>query len=251
MKITLVIPCYNEELNIQKGVLDKIGNFTDSNVDIVEVIISDDGSTDSTKNIIKNKYLRQFSKFKLLENSHCGKAFTLISAIKAAVGDYIIFSDMDLATPLEEAEKLINEAKKGSKIVIGSRNNSRKGAPILRKVMAKGFILVRDVLIGLQGIKDSQCGFKLFDRKLALTIIDQLVVFKKERNIDGSSVSAGFDLEFLFVSGKLGHKIKEVPVIWRHVETKNVNFLSDSIETLRDIMKIKYNDLTKKYSFRK
>ena len=51
MKITLVIPCYNEELNIQKGVLDKIGNFTDSNVDIVEVIISDDGSTDSTKNI--------------------------------------------------------------------------------------------------------------------------------------------------------------------------------------------------------
>jgi len=63
---------------------------------------------------------------------------------------------------------------------------------------------------------------------------------KNNKDIKGSSISAGFDLEFIFLAQKYGYKIKEVPVIWKHVETKNVNFLNDSIETLKDILKIKY-----------
>ncbi len=240
MKISLIIPCYNEELNIQKGVLDKIGNYTKNNDLFFEVIISDDGSTDKTKKIIKEKYLLTFPKFKLLENNHQGKAYAIISGIRKAKGDWVMFSDIDLATPLEEAEKLINFTKKNFSIIIGSRNTHREGAPLIRKIMAKGFILIRNFLIGLKNIKDTQCGFKLFKKQAALKIINNLKVFGEKRKVKGSSVSAGFDLEFLYLAEKYQFKIKEVPVIWRHVETKNVNFIKDSIETLIDIAKILY-----------
>lgn len=246
MKISLIIPCYNEEANIQKGVLDKIGNFTLKDNRFLEVVISDDGSTDQTKKIIKEKYLPIFPKFKLLENPHQGKGYAIISGIKKSQGDFIMFSDMDLATPIEEVEKLIKEAKK-YQIVIGSRNNLRQGAPLIRKIMAKGFIIIRNFLVGLKNIKDTQCGFKIFEKKAALKIIKSLKVFHEKRKAKGSSVTAGFDLEFLFLASKYGFKIKEIPVIWRHVETKNVNFIKDTIETLKDVLKIKYFDLTKKY----
>lgn len=248
MTISLIIPCYNEELNIQKGVLDKIGNFTKNDKRFLEVIIVDDGSNDSSKKIIKEKYLPQFKKFKLIENSHQGKAFAVITGIKIAQGDYVIFSDIDLATPIEEVEKLIKNTGAGYQIVIGSRNSQRKGAPFLRKLMAVGFIFIRNFLIGLQKIKDTQCGFKLFEKKAALKIINKLRVFHNKRKAKDSSVSAGFDLEFLFLANKLNYKIKEVPIIWHHVETKNVNFLKDSLETMKDILKIKYFDLTGKYN---
>lgn len=252
MTISLVIPCYNEELNLQKGVLDKIGNFTASAPRFLEVIIVDDGSTDGSKKIISNKYLTLFPKFRLIQSHHQGKAFALITGIKNASSDYVMFSDIDLATPIEEADKLINAAQKGCSIIIGSRSTQREGAPLLRKMMAVGFIAIRNLFIGLHGLKDTQCGFKLFERRAALDIIKRLVVFHERRKkLKGSSVSAGFDLEFLFLASKLGYVVKEVPVSWRHVETKNVNFFRDSIETLQDLIKIKYCDLKGRYKLKK
>ena len=247
MKISLIIPCYNEEANIQKGVLDKIGNFTAGDDRFSEVVIVDDGSTDSSKTVIKNKYLKTFLKFRLVENSHQGKAFAVITGINHAQGNYVMFSDIDLATPIEEAGKLLAQIEAGGKVIVGSRDSSRAGAPFLRKLMASGFIVVRNLIVGLKGVKDTQCGFKLFEKKAALKIIDKLRVFHDTRRAKGSSVSAGFDLEFLFLARRLKFKIIEVPVIWRHVETKNVNFLRDSVETMIDILRIKYYDLTGRY----
>lgn len=247
--VSLIIPCYNEELNIQKGVLDKIGNYTKNLERFSEVLIIDDGSTDTSKMIIKEKYLKLFPKFKLIENNHQGKALAIITGIQKAHAPYVMFSDIDLATPIEEAEKLIEEIDKGCPIVIGSRSANRQGAPLSRKILAFGYIIIRDILIGLNGLKDTQCGFKAFDRNAALKIIDNLQVFNAERKAYGPSVSAGFDLEFLFLATKLKLKIKEVPVIWRHVETRNVNFFYDAVETLKDIIKIKLNHLNGKYNF--
>lgn len=246
VSISLIIPCYNEEANIQKGVLDKIGNFTKDDSRFLEVIISDDGSTDKTKQIIKKNYLPIFSKFRLLENSHQGKGYAIISAIKKAKGSWVMFSDIDLATPIEEAEKLIKETQ-NNQIIIGSRNHIRPGAPVARKIMAQGFIIIRSLLIGLKNLRDTQCGFKLFYKKAALTIINHLKVFHQQKRTTGSSVNAAFDLEFLFLANRLGYKIKEVPVIWRHVETKNVNFLKDSFETLIDMIKMRYYLITGQY----
>jgi len=247
MKISLIVPCYNEEINIQKGVLDKIGNYTVKDDRFIEVIVVDDGSDDSSKTVIKDKYLKIYPKFKLLENSHQGKAFAIMTGISSAEGSYVMFSDIDLATPIEEAQKLISAINEGYPIVIGSRKTQRSGAPIMRKIMSLGFIIVRDLLIGLNGIKDTQNGFKIFNKIVALKIIDKLKVFHENRKAFGSSVTAGFDLEFLFLALKLGYKVKEVPVTWLHVETKNVNFFRDSLETLLDIIKIKYYDVLHKY----
>lgn len=247
MKISLIIPCYNEEVNIQKGVLDRIGNFTKNTAEFHEVIIVDDGSHDNSVDIIEHKYLPIFKKFRLVKNKHLGKAFAVIKGIQEAKGDYTMFSDIDLATPIEEAEKLIAEAKNGFDIVIGSRSGQRKGAPLTRKIMALGMIFIRHYIIGLRGVYDTQCGFKLFKTKAAQNIIKKLQVFKDRQETSGSSVSAGFDLEFLFLGYILNYSIKEVPVIWKHVETKNVTFIKSSLESLQDIITIKWYDILKKY----
>ncbi len=249
LTISLIIPCYNEETNIQKGVLDKIGNYTQNNTFFKEILIVDDGSSDNSKKIIREKYLKIFPKFKLIENKHQGKAFAIIKGIKASKANWVMFSDIDLATPLEESEKLIAFAQKNIPIIIGSRNSQRAGAPFLRKIMAVGFIFIRNLILNLKGIKDTQCGFKLFKKSAALKIVDRLKVFHNHRQARGSSVTAGFDLEFLFLASKLNYQIAEVSVSWRHVETKNVSFLKDTLETLKDIAYIKYFDLTKKYCF--
>ncbi len=246
--VSLIIPCYNEIANIQKGVLDNFGNYTKNNIRFQEVLIVDDGSTDGTLNMIKQKYLTVFPKFRLIENPHSGKAHAVITGMKEAKSPYIMFSDIDLATPIEEATKLVKEADAGYDVVIGSRTSAREGAPFLRRLMAVGFIMIKNAVVGLRGIRDTQCGFKLFRRTATGEILKRLVVFEKKRTVSGSSVSAGFDLEFLYLAGRLKFKIKEVPVVWRHVETKNVNFITDSFEGLKDILLIKYYELKKSYN---
>ncbi len=249
IKISLILPCYNEEINLQKGVLDKVKNFVDENDFVKEVIIVDDGSTDSTAKIIKQEYLPKFRKLVYKKIPHQGKAGAVIAGILSAKQPFIAFSDIDMATPIEELHKLKKYLEQGYDIVIGSRNTERKGAPLIRKIMARGFILIRNILLNLGSIKDTQCGFKAFSRKAAREIIDKMQVFspKKIKETKGASVSAGFDLEFLFVGKKLGFKIKEIPVKWRHVETRNVSVIKDSLESLRDIFKIKINALLNKY----
>ncbi len=155
MNITLIIPCYNEEANIQKGVLDKIGNFTRDDNRFKEILIVDDGSSDSSRQIIRQKYETSFPKFKLIENKHLGKAFAIIRGIQEAGGTHVMFSDIDLATPIEEVEKLIIQAEKGFDLVIGSRKTQRAGAPFTRKIMALGMIFIRNYVIGLHCIQDT------------------------------------------------------------------------------------------------
>jgi len=246
MKISLIVPCYNEEANLQKGVLDKIGNFTAGNNRFAEVIIVDDGSTDDSKNLVKH-YLTLFPKFRLIENKHQGKAFAIASGIKSAKTDFIIFTDIDLATPIEEMNKLISEAEKGFQIVIGSRKSKRAGAPILRKILSLGVIFARYILFNFKGITDTQCGFKLFEKKAAMHIINKSQLLKENHYVQGPSVTAAFDLEFLFLAFKLDYKVKETPVHWQHMESRNVNFLKDATETLKDIIKIKFYELKGKY----
>jgi glycosyltransferase involved in cell wall biosynthesis len=245
--ISIVLPIYNEIANLKLGVIDQVIKFAKTNSQIKEILVVDDGSTDLSVEHIKKHYLQKASILKLINKEHSGKAFTVIKGIETATADYVLFSDMDLATPIEEADKLIAEINNHFQIIIGSRKKGRKGAPLIRKIMALGFMYIRNFAIGLKGITDTQCGFKLFEKQAAIKIINKLRVFKAAKNIHGSSVGAGFDLEFLFLANKLGYKIKEVPVTWRHVETKRVSFVKDSLETLWDIAKIKQNELLNRY----
>jgi glycosyltransferase involved in cell wall biosynthesis len=252
VRISLIIPCYNEHANIEKGVIDKIGEYTKSDERFEEVIIVDDGSSDDSRDMIKKKYLPKYKKFRLVQNNHQGKAFAIMRGINESKGNFVMFSDMDLATPIEETDKLTNEIKNGYEVIIGSRKMNREGAPFARKVLSFGSVIVRDYFMGLKGIRDTQCGFKLFQKDAAMDIMKRLQVFHNQSNeTKGASVSAGFDMEFLFVASKLGYKIKEVSVIWKHVESRRVSFVKDAKEALRDIIAIKLNELRHKYNFAK
>ena len=246
--ISLIIPCYNEVSNFQKGVLDKIGNYVRDDERFIEVLIVDDGSSDESREVVEKRYLNQFPKFRLVACPHRGKAPTVISGIQEAKGDFIFFTDADLATPIEEVEKLIDaQATSSAPLIIGSRGAVRPDAPLTRKMMALGMITIRTIIVGLPGIKDTQCGFKLFDRKTALNVIDKLVVFKRKTVGNQASVSAIFDLEFLFIASKLKYKIVEVPAFWRHVETRRVSFFKDVYESLTDMARLKWYEMKGRY----
>lgn len=237
--LSIVIPCYNEERNIRLGALEKVAAFLSNRRYLWEVIIVDDGSTDDSI-----KLLRKFSEgrhgFRILRKRHQGKAGAVSAGVLASAGDIILFTDMDQATPLKESEKLIPYFDRGYHLVIGSRNAKRKGAPLTRLAMAKGFMLLRNLILNL-GIRDTQCGFKAFKRQAALTIFPKLKVFNTRRSASGSTVTAGFDVELLYIAKIMGFKIAEVPVEWHYQETRNVSPLKDSLESLNDLLRIRLN----------
>src|SRR3989344_7024898 len=119
MKLSVVIPSYNEEKNLEKGVLDEVANFLKEKKLDHEVIIVDDGSTDSSKKIVKN-FISKNHNFKLVENSHGGKAMAVMTGMDEAVGDIVLFTDMDQATPIKEWNKFSHKFEEGFEIVIGS-----------------------------------------------------------------------------------------------------------------------------------
>jgi len=232
--------------NLQKGVLDKLDHFLKKQNFEYEVLVSDEGSTDGGVEFVQS-FTNDNARFRLIKNSHLGKAGAVTSGMLKAKGEYVLFTDMDQATPIEELCKLMPYADKYD-IVIGSRSSKRKGAPFTRVIMAKGMMTLRSIIVGIKGIRDTQCGFKLFRKDVSDELFSKLEKFHHGfKAISGSSVKAGFDVELLFLAQKEGYTIKEVPVEWLYVETRRVSPIKDSIEALEDLIVIKLNSLSGKY----
>lgn len=245
--LSIVIPCFNEEQNIRLGALDKVAHYMEKQKYSWEVVVVDDGSTDDSRLLIQ-KMVNGNGHFRLIENPHQGKAGTVISGMLAAEGKYVLFTDLDQATPIDQLEKLLPWFAKGNDIVIGSRHGRRAGAPFLRRLMGPGFMLARNIILGLKGIDDTQCGFKAFKREVARNVFTRLRLYKDHKHPSGPRVTAGFDVEVLFIAQKLGYKIKEVPVEWHYVDTRRVSPLMDSLDALVDIIKIRLNSLSGFYN---
>lgn len=245
--LSVVIPSFDEMANLQKGVLDKVEHFLRKSGFSYEVIIVDDGSKDGSIDFVKN-FIKDTSGFFLIENPHLGKAGAVTAGMLRAKGEYILFSDMDQATPIEELSKLLPFFKEGYDIVIGSRHSQRKGAPWTRMLMAKGMIMLRSLIVGISGIADTQCGFKMFRRQAAVSLFNKLnKLHHNFQKVSGSNVSAGFDVELLYLAQKMGYEIKEVPVSWLYVETRRVNPIKDSIEGFLDLLRIKLKAVKGQY----
>ena len=184
----------------------------------------------------------------MIKNNHTGKAGAITTGVLSANGEFILFTDMDQATPIEELDKVLPYFDKGFDIVIGSRNSKRRGAPWTRLIMAKGMITLRTILVGISGISDTQCGFKMFRKEVAKKLFEKISKINNGfSEISGSKVSAGFDVELLYLAQKMGYKVKEVPVNWLYVETRRVSPIKDSIDGLVDLIKIKMNVLSGVY----
>ena len=245
--LSVVIPCYNEMANLQKGVLDKIEHFLDRQGYKYEVIIVDDGSNDGSTQFIEDFIKNENGNFKILKNNHLGKAGAVTAGMLSAEGKFHLFTDMDQATPIEEIKKLLPFIEGEYDIAIGSRSQ-RKGSPTTRKIISKGAILLRKILVGMNNISDTQCGFKMFKREASQTLFKKINDFHKGfSQIKGSSVTAGFDVELLYLATKMGYKIKEVPVEWLYVETRRVNPITDTISGVIDFSRIALNRISRKY----
>jgi len=242
--LSVVIPAYNEERSIKAGSLQAVWGYLSKQGFSWEVLVVDDGSTDKTLSLLKQVSKNHWG-FKILQEPHRGKGGSVIAGMLKADGEIILFTDMDQATPIGELEAVLPKFNRGYDVVIGSRSG-REGAPFFRKLMAYGFSLLRLLVLGLP-YKDTQCGFKAFKKDAAEKIFKRLRVFNENTVAKGAAVTAGFDLEILYIARKLGLKVAEVPVVWRHKETERINALKDSWEGFRDLLKVRINALLGRY----
>ena len=245
--LSVIIPCYNEEKNLKRGVLEEIDHYLKKQDYPSEVIVSDDGSTDASFKIV-DKYVKYHSRFKLLKNKHAGKPFAIKSGLTKAKGEIVLFTDMDQSAPISEIKKLLPWLDKGFDLVIGSRGKERERFPWYRRILSWGFRFFRRVIL-LRNIIDTQCGFKAFGQKAGKEIFRKMQIFKQTGEAKGWRVGA-WDVEMLFVAEKLGYKIKEVPVAWKDRDVargKQRNFIKESKEMLGEILRVRLNDLLGHY----
>lgn len=245
--LSVVIPSYNEMPNLRKGVLDKLDHYLSRQKYSWEVIIVDDGSNDGSAEFT-NKFVKESKNFKLIQSSHSGKAGAVTKGMLNSTGKIRLFTDMDQATPIEEVEKMLPFFEKGYDIVIGSRT-ARVGSPVSRRIMSGSMIVLRKIMVGVHEIHDTQCGFKAFTDESAEKLFEKISKLHRGfSDIKGSNVTAGFDVELLYIANKMGYKIKEVPVEWLYVESRRVSPIKDSIHGLMDLLHISSNKLTGKYN---
>ncbi len=237
-QFSIVIPAYNESARIGKT-LTAVLECVHSRNWSAEVIVVNDGSTDSTAKIVK-EFVQLDPVVHLLENSsNRGKGFSVRNGILAGRGDILMFTDADLSSPIEEAERLFAAINEGADIAIGSRwlevSRQTIKQPIYRQFFGRCFNAVTRWLMGLP-FADTQCGFKAFRKSAAQTVFGLQHIERW-----------GFDPELLFIAIRRGYKIKEVPVTWGHDERSRMSYLRDGLKMLEEILRIRWNAFTGVY----
>lgn len=234
--LTVVVPIYNEERRIKQG-LTKILEFLRSQKFPWELIVVDDGSSDNTKNLVK-QILKDTKDTQLIESRHLGKGGAIKKGVLKAKGSWTVFLDIDLATPIEELTQFLKFCNDYD-ILIGSRKI--KGAEIVvrqskfRELGGKVFTWLTNQLV-TSGISDITCGFKLFKTPFAKKL------FRQSQLPDWS-----FDAEILFLAQKQGFKIKELPVRWRNDPDTKVKLFRDILGSFIGLVKIRLNHALGRY----
>ena len=231
-RLSVVIPAYNEETRIERT-LQRVVEYLNGRGETYEILVVSDGSTDATESIVQ-RFAQAHPQVQLLAyQPNRGKGYAVRYGILRARGERVLFSDADLATPIEELEKLEPYLDKGYPIAIGSRPLRESQLvvrqPFYREMAGRAFNKVVQ-LLAVRGIHDTQCGFKLFTRAAAQDIFSRC-------RLNGFS----FDFEALFYAQRLGYPIAEVPIRWMHQEGSKVRLLRDGLRMLRDLVWLRLN----------
>jgi len=248
--ISIIVPCYNEENNLKRGVLQEMQSYLENCKFEYEVIICNDQSTDQSLSIIK-EFTKNNPKFTVYDFPKGGKPGAIWNGIQKAKFPYLLFTDMDQSTPLREIEKLLPYIEEDCDIVIGSRGSSREGNSTIRKIGSIIFSAIRNLLLQTN-IHDTQCGFKSMKSTIAKKIFPELEVIKKIQSGKGWRVTA-YDVELLFIAQKNNFTIKEVPVSWKNEDTSqtkgdaDARYLKESRQMTEEVWRIFINNLTGKY----
>jgi dolichyl-phosphate beta-glucosyltransferase len=243
--LSVVIPSYNEPVEMKTKALDTVSDYLKQQEYSYEVILVDDGSTNNSLPEVK-EHVKKLKGFRVLDADHGGKALTVMKGMLEAEGVVALFTDLDQATPINQIEKLLPKFEEGFDIVIGSRSG-RKGAPLIRKFVAWGFALSRNIILGLP-YHDTQCGFKAFNKSSREEIFTQMKKEWTKHPVKGAAVNASFDVEALYIAKKKGYKVAEVPVKWDYVDvgSRQVRVLNEAIDSLKAMFKIRWDSTVKK-----
>ncbi len=227
LRLSVVVPAYREEARLG-GSLERIREYLTQRGEEAEIIVVDDGSDDRTSEVAMER-LAGYPHAKVLRNEpNAGKGYSVRRGLLASRGEYALFSDADLSTPIEEWSKLLAAHQAGADVAIGSRalkeSRIEVHQPLAREMMGRCFnVFVRAFVLG--GIHDTQCGFKSFRREVVRPIFARQ---KIER--------WGFDVEILYIARRLGLTIAEVPVVWRNDEATKVSAGADGLRMLREAL---------------
>lgn len=237
MNLSIIIPAYNEESNILRGCLAYVYHWVQCQPINTEIIVVNDGSTDHT-GPLSARHLRSAGRVVHIE--HAGKAAAIMAGLRECHGDLALLADFDQATPIKEYSQLKRLVDDGFDFVIGSRGADRPGAPLVRRLMSRAQAAARRHILGMT-YRDTQCGFKLYDRRKALDVLEHMYLYNGAslRTLRGPCTSSGFDVEFLFVARLLGYTIAECPVVWHHQETRRVRPIHDAIQGMRELLAIR------------
>mgnify|MGYP001824752780 CR=1 FL=1 len=226
--LSIVIPAYNEARRLPET-LAHLDRWLGSTTLRTEILIVDDGSTDRTTEVAREAGAEGIRLFRHEPNR--GKGYAVRRGMLAARGERRLMTDADLSTPIEELPRLMRELDHGAEVAIGSR--AVAGArievhqPAYREAMGRVFNRLVQLLL-LPGLKDTQCGFKLFSARAAEEAFGAC-------RLDGFS----FDVEALFVARRRGRRLVEVPVVWRNDEASRVS-LGGGGAAFADLFRIRF-----------
>lgn len=229
--LSIVIPAYNEEGRLPKTLRRVLDWVERAGFSFCEVIVVDDGSRDGTARVVE-EFAKEHASVRLLRNpGNRGKGYAVRHGMLKAEGEWILYSDADLSTPIEEVAKLCRAAgEQGAVVAIGSRAIDRTlvevHQPALRELSGRTFNLVMKLVTGLR-FQDTQCGFKLYRADAAREI------FSRQKQ-EGFS----FDVEDLLIARKLKLRAVEVPVRWANVEGTKVQ-LGQGMKSFVDLVQIR------------
>lgn len=235
LRLSVIIPAYNEEGRIGKTLKTMVAFLEQKNFDY-EILVIDDGSRDKTKATVRDLDFHSVKVLSYGENR--GKGYAVNYGVNQAQGAWILMADADNSTPIEQFDKLFAETD-SHRVIIGSRYLPEskiavsQGVP--RIMMSRlGNLLIR--LLILPGLHDTQCGFKLFEATAAKEIFAVQSIWRW-----------GFDMEILRIAKERGYKIKEVAITWQNDEQSRIQSSRVFWKTFLELLTVKKNSFFGQY----
>ncbi|MBW2290881.1 MAG: glycosyltransferase family 2 protein [Deltaproteobacteria bacterium] len=237
LSLSLIVPMYNEAARISAPLREMAGYLAQQSLS-AEIVLVDDGSTDGTADVVANVAETLDFAVRLVRYPHNrGKGFALKVGVDAAQGEYLVFTDCDLSTPIDELPRFL-AALNGADIAIGTRKGDGaelvRRQPWLREKLGMVFTMIVRILIA--PVTDATCGFKAFKRDVGKDL------FARQRIEDWS-----FDAELLLNARRRGYRLVELPVRWQDCEGTKVRLLRDIAVTSLGIVKIRLFDMLGRY----
>lgn len=238
--LSIIIPAYNEA-NRLPGTLEQVIDFTHAQNFVSEVIVVENGSHDRTLEIA-TEYAGRFPGVRVIHEDERGKGLAVKTGMLAARGAYRFMCDADLSMPIKEIGRFLPPVNVDFDIAIGSREAAgaiRYREPAFRHWGGRGInLLIR--LFAIPGIRDTQCGFKMFRAAVAEEIFPYLTL-----------MNWSFDIELLYIARLRKYRVVEIPIPWYFNPETKLNPVKDALQMLVDILTIHRNALRGVYALKR